>query len=119
MQRAFAGCSRLPNPAAGEIAFTVARASRSANARLLERAGLVRSAKRSQRIARLHGQSGALRSGEYALGRAKDRARSSALERRRLSYSIVPRGYRRPDRRAPRRGLGDADAFARRSAIPR
>ena len=119
------------NPAAGEIVFTVAPGQPlSEIARSLERAGLVRSASAVEWIARLHGQSGALRSGEYALSAAQRPSEIlSVLESgRTLSYPVVlPEGFTAAqigarlaaDRTRRRRRLREGDPRSRVDRVAR
>ena len=107
------------NPVAAEIVFTVAPGQPLGEiARSLERARLVRSASAVAWIARLHGQSGALRSGEYALSAAQTPSEILAVleSGRTLSYPVVlPEGFTAAQigARLAAEGLADADAFAK------
>jgi len=106
-------------PGAAEVVFTVAPGeSLGAIARSLERDGLVRSANAVEWIARLRGQSGALRSGEYALSAAQSPGTIllQLASGRTITYPVVlPEGFTAAQigARLASEGLVDADAFAK------
>jgi UPF0755 protein len=105
-------------PGAPEVVFTVAPgASLGEIAHSLEQEGLVRSANAVEWIARLRGQSGELRSGEYALSAAQspNEILSQLASGRTLSYPVVlPEGFNAAQigARLEAEKLVDADAFA-------
>jgi len=106
-------------PGAAEVVFMVAPgASLGEIAGSLEREGLVRSAGAVEWIARLRGQSGALRSGEYALSAAQSPSAILAhlASGRTLTYPVVlPEGFTTAQigARLASEGLVDAESFAR------
>lgn len=107
------------DPAGAQVVFKVAPGSSLGEiAHGLEREGLVRSADAVEWIARLRGQSGELRSGEYALSASQ--SPSEILEQlasgRMLSYQVVlPEGFNAAQigARLAAEGLVDEAAFAR------
>jgi UPF0755 protein len=106
-------------PGAREVVFTVAPgASLGEIAQGLEREGLVRSASAIEWIARLRGQSGELRSGEYALSASQTPSQilSQLASGKTLSYPVVlPEGFNAAQigARLAAEGLVDEAAFAR------
>lgn len=106
------------NPGAPEVVFTVAPgASLGEIAHALENDRLVRSASAVEWIARLRGQSGELRSGEYALSASQSPSEilSQLASGRTLSYPVVlPEGFSAAQigARLEAEKLVDADAFA-------
>ncbi len=106
------------NPGAAAVVFTVAPgASLGEIARSLESEELVRNANAVAWLARLRGQSGALRAGEYALSAAQSPGAilSQLASGRTLSHPVVlPEGFTAAQigARLATEGLVDADAFA-------